>query len=82
MIDEMRSAMPLTNPSEIAESIPGLSTEAMNHLAVMRSDIYSIVSTGSVANSKVVNKIRTVIQIGNSSRGYGVIYWNESNMEL
>jgi len=82
MIDQMRREMPLTNPTQIAEAIPGLSSEAMNHLVIMRSDTFTIESTGRLENSKVVSRIRTVIQLGNSPKGYGILYWNESNLEL
>lgn len=83
MIDQMRKEMPLTNPSEIAEYIPGLvGGESMNYLAVMRSNIYSIESTGKLKNSKVVSKIRAVIELGNGPKGYGILYWNESNLEM
>jgi hypothetical protein len=30
----------------------------------------------------VVSKIRAVIELGNGPKGYGILYWNESNLEM
>jgi general secretion pathway protein K len=82
-IDEMRAEMPFTNPGEIAEMIPGLSTDALSYLGIATSGVYTIRSFGSLENSQVTSQIRAVIQVGGVTRkGYAVLYWNEANTEL
>jgi len=82
-IDQMRKQQPLTDPSQIAEQIPGIPGEALGILAVIRTNVYTLNSVGRLDNSKVVARIRAVVRTdGIGPKGYTVLYWNESNTEL
>jgi len=71
------------NPAEIAETIPGLGTDALSYLGVTSSSVFTIRSYGRLDHSKVTSQIRSVVQVGGTSpKGYSVLYWNESNTEL
>jgi general secretion pathway protein K len=83
MIAQIRSEQPLTDPSQIAERIPGISGEALGYLSVMPTMTYTVNSIGRVNGSKVVNRIQAVLRVdGRGPKGYEVLYWNESNTEL
>lgn len=83
MIDQLRSERPLTDVSEISARIPGLGGEALNLLAVLRSNVFTVNSYGRVAGSNVTSRIRAVLRVdGQGPKGYAVLYWNESNTEL
>jgi general secretion pathway protein K len=83
MIDEIRSEMPIQNPAEIAQLIPGISTEALGLLSVNESKVFTINSIGSLSHSEVVSRIRAVVRVdGTGQKGYAVLYWNEANLEL
>ena len=82
-IDVMRQDTPFQNTTEILEAIPGVSTNLTSVLSTIRSNIYSLISDGRVTNSEAVNRIRCVIRINPTApKGYSVLYWNESNLEL
>jgi len=82
-IVEMRQQGPLTGINEVMERVPGIPTEAGNYLSMMRSQFYTIVSSGALTRSEVVCRIRAVIRMGgNGPKPYTVLYWNESNMEM
>lgn len=83
MIEELRLQAPLRDISQISERIPGISGEVMGFLAVLRSNVYTVNSLGQIAGSNVVSRIRAVIRVdGAGPKGYSVLYWNESNVEL
>jgi general secretion pathway protein K len=82
-IDAMRQGMPITNVTEIMQRIPGLPMEATSYLSTFRSSVYTLVSHGRVRDSAVTSQIRAVIRVDQGGRkGYSVLYWNESNIEL
>jgi general secretion pathway protein K len=82
-IEAMRQGGPITNVTEIMERIPGLPMEATSYLSTFRSSVYTLVSHGRVRDSAVTSRIRTVIRVDQGGRkGYSVLYWNESNIEL
>lgn len=81
-IVELRQAQPLMNPSEIMERLPGIPTDTLAYLTAARSQVYTLISDGHVSESRVVNRIRAVVQTGLAGKGYAVLYWNESNLEL
>jgi general secretion pathway protein K len=82
-IEAMRREMPLIDLSEISQVIPGLSGEALGHLAILQSNIYSIRSKGVGTGSNATSQIRAVVRVdGSGPKGYAILYWNESNMEM
>jgi general secretion pathway protein K len=82
-IQRMRQEAPIANVTEIMEKIPGLPTEASRLLSAVRSNVYTLVSDGYLADSEVIGRIRCVVRVDPSSpKGYAVLYWNESNIEL
>ena len=83
LIYGMRQEAPFLNVTEVLEKIPGISTEASRLLSTIRSNVYTVISDGHLADSDVVNRIRCVVQINPMSpKGYAVLYWNEANIEL
>ncbi len=79
----MRQQAPLTRINEVMERVPGIPTEVGNYLSMMRSQIYTIVSSGSLNHSEVIGRVRAVIRVGGvGPKPYTVVYWNESNMEM
>ena len=79
----MRQEQPIANVSEISERIPGIPTEATRLLSTVRSNVYTLVSDGYLTDSEVIGRIRCVGRVEPSSpKGYTVLYWNESNIEL
>jgi len=79
----MRQEAPIANVTEIMEKIPGIPTEASRLLSTVRSNVYSLVSDGYLTDSEVIGRIRCVVRVNPSSpKGYAVLYWNESNIEL
>jgi hypothetical protein len=79
----MRQEVPIANVTEIMERIPGIPTEASRLLSTVRSNVYTLVSDGYLTDSEVIGRIRCVVRVDPSSpRGYSVLYWNESNIEL
>ena len=81
-IHNLTSAGPILNTGEIAQRIPGISTEVLRYLSALRSPIYTLVSDGRLRGSTVISRIRAVVQIGTGQKGYAVLYWNEANLEL
>jgi general secretion pathway protein K len=82
-IAAMRYQEPLMDISQIMERIPGLPMNAVNHLSTNRSQVYTIVSSGSRGGSEVISRIRAVVRIGQfGPKPYSIQYWNESNMEM
>jgi len=83
LIYGMRQEAPFLNVTEVMERVPGIPTEAARMLSTNRSNVYTLISDGHLADSEVVSRIRCVVQIiPTSPKGYAVLYWNESNMEL
>ncbi len=83
MIDQVRRQAPLRDVAELSQTIPGIGGEVLNFLAVVRSGVYTVQSTGRVNGSQVVSRIRAVIRAdGFGPKGYSILYWNESNTEL
>ena len=79
----MRQEQPIANVSEISERIPGIPTEATRLLSTVRSNVYTLVTDGYLTDSEVIGRIRCVVRVDPSSpKGYTVLYWNESNIEL
>ncbi len=79
----MRQEAPITNVAEIMERIPGIPTEASRVLSTVRSNVYTLVSDGYLDDSEVIGRIRCVVRVDPTSpKGYSVLYWNESNIEL
>ena len=79
----MRQEQPITNVAEVAERIPGIPTEATRLLSTVRSNVYTLVSDGYLTDSEVIGRIRCVVRVDPASpKGYTVLYWNESNIEL
>lgn len=82
-IDALRKAAPISDASEIARRIPGLPTDTLTYLSTLRTNVYTLNSLGRVEGSEVVSRIRSVIRVdGTGRKGYAVLYWNESNVEL
>lgn len=82
-IQRMRQEAPIMNVSEIMEKIPGVTTEASQLLSTVRSNVYTLVSDGYLSDSELIGRIRCVVRVDASSpKGYSVLYWNESNIEL
>ena len=82
-IINLRQQTPFREASELLQLIPGLPTEVINYLAVLRTNVYSLVSEGRLTDSEAISRIRAVIQIDATSRkGYSSLYWNESDIEL
>lgn len=81
-IFNLRQEVPIMNPAEIAQQIPGISNEALGYLSAQRSQVYTLISDGRVRGSEVVSRIRAVVQLGTGQKGYAVLYWNEANLEL
>ena len=82
-IVELRRQAPFREPTEIMQWIPGLPTEVAAYLAVLRTNIYTVVSDGRLKDSDVTSRIKAVIRVnGVGKKGYSVLYWNESNVEL
>ncbi|MDA2933887.1 general secretion pathway protein GspK [Acidobacteria bacterium AH-259-D05] len=82
-IYRMRQEAPIMNVTEILERIPGIATEASRLLSTVRSNVYTLVSDGHLSDSEVISRIRCVVRVDPvSQRGYSVLYWNESNIEL
>ena len=77
---------PGQNAEQLLQDIPGLPTDVAVQLTrpgVSRSPIYTLVSRGSLAHSRVVSRIRCVVELNpRSSRGYEILYWNESDTEI
>ena len=83
MIADMRSQMPFSSPTEIAEQIPGIAGEALSYLGTAPSSVYTVDSRGKIEGSNVLSRIRAVIRVDGSGRkGYQILYWNEANTEL
>ena len=83
LIYGMRQEAPFLNVTEVMEKIPGMPTEAGRLLSTVRSNVYTLISDGHLPDSEVVNRIRCVVQLlPTSPKGYTVLYWNESNIEL
>jgi len=79
----MRQQQPLTGINEVMGNIPGIPTEVGNYLSMMRSQVYTIVSSGSLSHSEVIGRVRAVVRVGGPGpKPYTVLYWNESNMEM
>ena len=79
----MRQEAPIMNVAEILERIPGIPGEASRLLSTVRSNVYSLISDGYLPDSEVVSRIRCVVRVNPvSQKGYAVLYWNESNIEL
>ena len=82
-IQRMRQEVPIANVTEIMEKIPGIPTEATRLLSTVRSNVYTLVSDGYLTDSEVIARIRCVVRVDPSSpKGYSILYWNESNIEL
>ena len=82
-ITRIRQEAPVTNVSEILERIPGIPSEASRLLSTVRSNVYTLVSDGYLADSEVIGRIRCIVRVSPTSpKGYSVLYWNESNIEL
>lgn len=83
LIYGMRQEAPFLSVTEVMEKVPGIPTEAGRLLSTVRSNMYTLISDGHLPDSEVVNRIRCVVQIlPTSPKGYTVLYWNESNIEL
>ncbi len=79
----MRQQAPLNGINDVMERIPGIPTEVGNYLSMMRSQVYTIVSSGSLNHSEVIGRVRAVVRVGGPGpKPYTVLYWNESNMEM
>ena len=82
-IVRMRQQSPISDVSQVAQLIPGLSGEVFNYLSVFRSQVYTLTGIGEVRHSGVISKIRAVVRVDGASRqGYAILYWNEANTEL
>ncbi len=82
-IYSMRQQAPFKDVGDIMKSIPGMATNVGSYLSTDRSNIFSLISTGSLGHSRVVSRIRSVVQVGGTGqKGYSILYWNESNIEL
>ncbi|HXK59103.1 MAG TPA: general secretion pathway protein GspK [Acidobacteriota bacterium] len=79
----MRQEAPLMGIEDVMGRIPGIPTEVANYLSMMQSQVYTIISTGSLNHSEVICQIRAVIRVGGMGpKPYLVLYWNESNLEM
>ncbi|MDA2923677.1 type II secretion system protein GspK [Acidobacteria bacterium AH-259-L09] len=82
-IYSMRQEAPILNVTEILERIPGIATDVAGLLSTTRLNVYTLISDGRLTHSEAVNRIRCVVRIEpRSPKGYAVLYWNESNIEL
>ena len=81
-IDAMRRQFPLGDVNTALTQIPGLPTDTASYLSTLRSNVYSLVSTGRLTGSDVIGRINAVIRIGVGIKQYAVLYWNEGNTEL
>lgn len=82
VIDEMRRQFPLGEVSTVLNQIPGLPTDTASYLSTLRSNVYTLISTGRLSGSDVIGRINAVIQVGVGIKQYAVLYWNEANTEL
>lgn len=83
-IVEMReSGEPLEDLADIMRQIPGLPTSVLQNMTLLRSNVFSIDAVGRPVEGGSSSRIRAVISINPASRkGYSILYWNESNIEL
>ena len=84
MIDGLREMSPLRDINMVLQEIPDLPTDTASYLSTLRSDVYSLISTGHLEDSEVLSRINAVVQIGSDAKGkgYTVFYWNEADTEL
>ncbi len=83
-IFELRQQGPIRDATQLMEQIPGLSTNVAALLARSSgNNVYTLVSTGRLAGSNAVSRIRCVVRVdGRGPKGYSVLYWNEANTEI
>jgi general secretion pathway protein K len=83
-IYDLREQSYIQGPNQLMQEIPGLPSNVATLLtASPNTTIYGLTSIGQLEGSKVVSKIRCVIQLDpRSPKGYSVLYWNESNTEI
>ncbi|MFQ5739464.1 MAG: general secretion pathway protein GspK [Acidobacteriota bacterium] len=82
-IYNMREEAPIRDMTEVMERIPGLPTDIARFLSAQPSNVYTLVSEGQLNGSKVVSRIRCVVQVdGLGPKGYSVLYWNEADTEI
>lgn len=83
-IYELREEGYIQDPSQLMAEIPGLTSNIATLLASnSNAGVYGLMSTGQLEGSKVVSSIRCVIRLDRgASKGYRILYWNESNTEI
>ncbi len=83
-IYELREEGYIQDPSQLMTEIPGLTSNIATLLAAhSNASVYGLLSTGQLEGSQVVSRIRCVIQLDQgASKGYKILYWNESNTEI
>ena len=83
-IYDLREQGYIRDPSQLMREIPGLTSNIATLLtASPNTTIYGLTSVGQLDGSKVISRIRCVIQLEpRSPQGYSVLYWNESNTEI
>ena len=83
-IYDLREQGYIHDPSQLMQEIPGLTSNIATLLtASPNTTIYGVTSVGQLEDSKVISRIRCVIQLDpRSPKGYSVLYWNESNTEI
>ena len=83
-IFELRKDSYIQDPNQLIRLIPGLTSNVANLLVTnAKASVYGLTSRGQLQGSKVVSKIRCVIELDQrASGGYRILYWNEANTEI
>lgn len=79
-----RRQTPFSESTDFAQQLPlQLSPNVMGLLSSFPSNVFSLVASGGVSNSRARSVIRCVFIIENNNpRGYRILYWNENNLEI
>ena len=83
-IFELRQEGPFGNGRQLTDALPGLDSNVASLLGSSpNATVYGVTSVGHLTDSKVVSRIRCVVELSpGSPRGYSILYWNESATEL
>ncbi len=83
-IYDLREQGYIQGPNQLMAEIPGLTSNVATLLSAnANATVYGLTSVGELNSSKVVSRIRCVIELDpRSPKGYSVRYWNESSTEI
>ncbi len=86
---QQRLESPYLDVTDLMQRNPGLSAEVAPILLpggvgpLGGVGMFTLISTGSLEQSRVVSRIRIVVQINPASpKGYTILYWNEADTEI